>query len=256
MLYISPFKLSMFLECPRRYKFHYVDDLAKEFKVPKPYLTMGENVHQALKEFFTKLEPEERNQERLEEILRNVWRKNREGFAHREEERKYGLEALDMLRRFIQTQDVSRQPLVVEKTYKVPLDKETILIGKIDRIDKYNEEKIIIVDYKTGNEPIEEDMLQLTIYAAIASRRLKKDIHKASYLYLRTGQEKSISPSSKDLENGLLEIKAIAEMIEKEEKFPPKINRFCSFCEYLSICPLKEEIEKNKKSFADVEEPF
>jgi RecB family exonuclease len=243
----------MFLECPRRYKFHYVDSLVEKFKVARPHFTMGENVHVTLKDFFEKLNPEKRTLEKLNDILRKVWRKNRLGFKNREEERKFGLLALRMLNNFCQRDDIKKIPLELEKMYKLPIDKEIILQGKIDRIDA-DGDKLQIIDYKTGSEPEEENLLQLIVYSIIASQKLGKEISKASYLYLKSGREKSIKPSEKDLQNGILEIKGIADMIKKEEEFEPNINRFCSWCEYLSICPCREEIEANKGNFS--KEPF
>ena len=41
----SYFRLSMFRQCRQRYKLHYIDGLAQEYKKARPYLTMGEHVH-------------------------------------------------------------------------------------------------------------------------------------------------------------------------------------------------------------------
>lgn len=254
MIYLSPFKISMFLECPRRYKFHYIDDLAGKFKKPKPHFTMGENVHKALKEFFDSLLPQQRTKENLEKILRDIWRKNRVGFQDREEERNFGLMALSMLEKFYQEEDINKKPLVLEKNYKINLDKDIILQGKIDRIDVENDE-LVIIDYKTGKEPEETDYLQLVIYSIIVVQKINKKIKKAYYWYLKNGRKVSISPTQKDLENGIIEIKSLAEIIKNEQEFAPNVNKFCSWCEYLSICPLKEEIEQNKNSNF-LEEPF
>lgn len=254
MFYISHFKLAMFLECPRRYKFQYIDGLAEQFKVAKPHFTMGENVHITLREFFEKLKPEERTSEKLESILRKVWKKNRLGFKDKEEERKYGLAAVEMLKNFYQREDIKKKPIELEKMQKLSIDKKIVLQGKIDRIDKEDDE-LQIIDYKTGNEREDEDTLQLIIYSIIASKKLGKKVGQASYIYLKSGNKKTIEPSEKDLENGILEIKGIVDMINKEEEFEPNINKFCSWCEYLSICPCKEEIEANKGDFVE-ETPF
>ena len=42
MFKASPFKLNMFLQCPRQYKFHYIDGLKDIYKKPRAYFTMGE----------------------------------------------------------------------------------------------------------------------------------------------------------------------------------------------------------------------
>jgi len=256
MLYLSPFKISMFLECPRRYKFHYIDGLAEKFKKPKPHFTMGENVHRTLKEFYDSLPPQKRTKENLENLLREIWRQNRAGFRDREEEKKFGLLALSMLNKFYQETDITKKPLLLEKSYKINLSKEIILQGKIDRVDLEGD-GLVIIDYKTGKEPEDNDYLQLIIYSIIISQKINKQIKEASYWYLKNNCKVSINPTEKDLENGILEIKSLAEIIKNEKKFKPNINKFCNWCEYLSICPMKEEIEKNK-NYNDLflEEPF
>jgi len=39
---VSYFRLSMFRQCRHRYKLHYVDGLAQEYRKPRPYLMIGE----------------------------------------------------------------------------------------------------------------------------------------------------------------------------------------------------------------------
>ncbi len=46
---VSPFSLRVFKECPRAYRFRYVDRLAKQYEKPRPWFTMGDNVHATLK---------------------------------------------------------------------------------------------------------------------------------------------------------------------------------------------------------------
>ena len=45
---LSPAKLG----CPRKYRFRYIDRLGPLYRKSRPYLTMGTNVHAALKDFL------------------------------------------------------------------------------------------------------------------------------------------------------------------------------------------------------------
>lgn len=239
-LSLSPFKISMFLECPKKYKFHYIDNLSVQFQKPKPYLTMGEHVHSALKDFFEK-PPGKRNKKLLEELLRKHWKEKREGFKNVEEERKYGLSALEMLSGFYDSFDTKVEPIELEQNHKLQLSDSLVLSGKIDRVDK-EEGGLSIIDYKTGSESDDEEKLQLVIYSIIINKKTEKPVLRASFLYLKSGNLVSIEPNKKMIDEGIKKVKKIAGKIEKEKEFKAKVNKFCKWCDYISICPEKDNI--------------
>ena len=72
MFKASPFKLQMYQQCPRQYKFHYIDLLAKKYEKPKPYLTMGSNVHDALRIFLSMVSTQDMTYKKLEEIFKSA----------------------------------------------------------------------------------------------------------------------------------------------------------------------------------------
>ena len=254
MFYASPFKISMFSECPRRYKFQYIDKLAEQFKVAKPHFTMGENVHKSLKDFFELPEPE-RTYPKLEELLRDNWREKREGFKDREEEKKFGEAALKMLKDFTEKEDLKINPIALEQTYKVPLNEEIMLMGRIDRIDE-KPDGLSIIDYKTGSVPDEEDKLQLAVYAIMVNKKIQKPVKHAIYLYLKSGKKYDFETTEEILEKELDILKKKISEILLEKEFKPNINKFCGFCEYISICPKKEEIQKNNPYQQKEIDPF
>src|SRR5208283_798403 len=94
---VSPFKMSMFRQCPQKYKFQYIEKLASQFRIPRPYLTMGQHVHSALRDFFLIQPVEARTLEILHNLLRKHWRTDRQGFDSVEEEKKWGEKALGLL---------------------------------------------------------------------------------------------------------------------------------------------------------------
>lgn len=252
----SPYKLSMYLKCPCEYKFTYIDGLAQKFKKPRPYFTMGENVHTTLREFF-KLPPKERSYKKLEYLLREIWKENRKGFTSAEEEKEYGNQALMMIKNFFKLGELEKEPLALEEQHKIELDDGTVLQGKIDRIDK-EEDGLHIIDYKTGKEKDNDDEnLQFLLYPLIVSRELGQKVDKISYLYLLTGKYKTKSISDKDIKNALPKILEIIEKIKVEQNFAPKISNLCKdYCDFLTICPKKFEIAPEKFKETREEAPF
>ncbi len=244
MFSASPFKLRMFETCPRQYKFTYVDDLAKEYKKPKPYLTMGAHVHNALKDFYEQLDLESRTYEELEKILRRRWTENRKGFSDKDDEAKWGTKALNMLRLFVHRMDVSVDPAMLEDYYDVELDESLKLIGRIDRADELEDGSLHVIDYKTGKfDPEDVSDLQLILYALIVSANQKKPVTKASYLYLQTWDWHTIDVGQDEAEHAVEMVKEQVEKIKQESEFAPQVNKYCKNCDYLSICPAKDQVE-------------
>lgn len=136
MFKASAFKLNTFATCPRLYKFIYLDRLSKDFKKPKPYLTMGAHVHNALKDFYEQVEGEDRNFVRLEKILRHRWTENRKGFKDKKDEATWGVKALHMLRLFAHRMDLTINPVLLEDYYDTAVDAELTVLGRIDRADQ------------------------------------------------------------------------------------------------------------------------
>ncbi|MFH1537267.1 MAG: PD-(D/E)XK nuclease family protein [Patescibacteria group bacterium] len=244
MFRASPYKLKMFDTCPLQYKYTYIDGLSDQYKTAKPYLTMGAHVHNALKDFYENLKPEERDFKKLEEILRKRWAENRSGFSGVEDERKWGIKALQMLKLYVYKNDVTKTPSSLEDYYDADIDHDLKVLGRIDRVDE-DERGYHVIDYKTGKFDAKDvSDFQLVIYALIMSANIKKPIYKASYLYLASDQWYSIDIDEDMYESAALRVKEEVEKIKQEKKFDPKLNKYCKSCDFLEICPKKEEILK------------
>lgn len=244
MFRASPFKLNMFELCPQQYKFTYIDHLDKEHKTPKPYLTMGAHVHNALHDFYQQLEAEDRNYEQLEKILRRRWVENRQGFSSREDEALWGVKALNMLRLFVHRMDLSVTPTLLEDYYDVELDPTLKILGRIDRADELEDGTLHVIDYKTGKYNEDEvSEIQLILYSLIVSANTKKTVSKASYLYLPTWQWHTIEVGQEEADEAVNIVREQVEKIIAEKEFAPQPNQYCKNCDFLSICPARPQIE-------------
>ncbi len=237
MFRASSFRLNMFQLCPRQYKFHYIDNLATMYGKPRPYFTMGDHVHAALKDFLSIVPVEERTVSRLEEILREKWRRNRKGFQSLEDEKQWGQKAIEQLRWFARSQDLSLTPVMVEDFHKAELSPKITLVGKIDRVDQDPDGGLHIIDYKTGRMLEEIDNTQLHIYALILSREQERQINRVSYLYLDAGKYQTVQPTTVDLDEAADYVFEAVDRILTETKYPAIINVHCGSCDFLEICP-------------------
>ncbi|HAV42418.1 TPA: hypothetical protein DCX15_00165 [bacterium] len=240
-LKVSYFKLSMFEQCPLKYKYYYLDGLIKVYKKERPYLSMGESLHRALADFF-KLDKQIRTLENLHKLLRKNWQ--RKGFEDEGEERTWGLKALEMLTNFYQNFDVTASPMMIEEYLEAEVD-NILLCGRIDRVDALKEGGYEIIDYKTGREvltPEEMDNdLQLTIYYLLLKNSKQIEPVRLTYYFLQDARYLSTKRTPWQAREGLIKIKEMTEEMTTCPEFSPKRNRFCPYCDFSDICPIEKE---------------
>jgi putative RecB family exonuclease len=250
----SYFRLNMFRQCARRYKLHYLDGLARDFAKARPYTTMGEHVHGALHDLFL-LPVKERSEERLVQLMRDRWRRNRRGFADLAEERSYGEKATAQLRRFARAEDLSIQPLALEDFHKVEIDAALALLGKIDRIDREENGLLYIIDYKTGT-PRSPEPLQLQIYGLIASVEFDPPAIRTSYRYLESGDWLTLELTEETKAWALEDVRQQVALILAEKDYVPSLGPLCAFCDFLEICPEGSGFVQSHPAASREEPPF
>lgn len=205
---------------------------------------MGAHVHNALKDFYEQLPVEDRNFEQLEKILRRRWIENRRGFESREDEAKWGVKALNMLRLYVHRMDLSVTPVMLEDYYDMEVDESLKLLGRIDRADELDDGTLHVIDYKTGQyKPEEVSELQLILYAMIVATGEKKPVTKASYLYLQTMQWHTVEIDADMSVDAIEQVREVVNQIKSEREFAPRPNKYCSSCDFLAICPAREQIQ-------------
>jgi len=248
MFKISPYKAKVFQTCSRKYQFEYVDR-RPDLKKPKPYLTLGENVHRALRDFF-RFRPEIRSEESLRTLLRNHWKSRRGasgGFVSEEQERSFQDKALRMLEGFLMSQDLQARPVLTEDFYEMPLAQGLILNGRVDRADQEPDGTLSVLDYKTGRYDERYAGLadaQLLAYALLVEFKLKKRVSRVAYLYLDGSHQIETEPTPHSLEvtrEEFIRTAGVIQQSEKDRAFQAQPNTLCPWCDYLSICPEARE---------------
>ena len=241
--HLSPSSIAVFKQCRQRYKFLHIDKLGDKYGKPRPYFTMANHVHAALKEFLSLQPVGLRTTATAEELLRKNWRRYRLGFRDKDDELRWSKKALTQLRTFVSTQDVGAQPIMMEAMVESEISTGVVLRGRIDRVDKETDGTLHIIDYKTGNTAGGIDWGQLELHALILSKRLPCPVSKISYLYLGNSTMQSTTISGDDLRQVHWRVLTTANTIRQEKQFHPNPSPWCGNCDFISICPGKSEAE-------------
>lgn len=248
----SNYKLKMYERCPRLYFFEYLDEdiapIKKQIKQKRPPLEVGNLVHDILFKYY-KVPQAQRSAATLLGQLKSAWPRpfgSDWGFANLEEERMWYQDTVAMLKMFYEKQQNDEHlfyvpdPYSRELTIDIPLEQGLMLTGRVDRIDEEGD-ALHVVDYKTGKSE-DDDEFQVMTYVLLAKQKFGREVTKASYFYLRTGQMKTFTPSYGAEQVTAERIRRLVETIKLDTQYVAKPSRLCQYCDFLEYCPAKKEV--------------
>ncbi len=239
--YLSYSQIQTFETCPLHYKLKYM------LKIPTPQTasqSFGTSVHSALKEFYMRaVEGQSVAVEDIESILQEVWIP--EGYASTAHQETAYQQGLFLVRNYIQENfNPHNLPIGLEIPFQFPVGKIKVG-GRIDRIDRLDEKRLEIIDYKTGNNiPSEREVknnFQLTLYGLAASEirdplyQRRPDAVTLSLYYLEEGKKFSTTRTLEELEEAKRVILEKAQEIERSD-FVCNKSIACENCEYKMLC--------------------
>ncbi|MBI4051928.1 MAG: PD-(D/E)XK nuclease family protein [Elusimicrobia bacterium] len=234
---LSHSSISLYRECPQKYKFKYIDKLPEK---PKHFFSFGHSVHTAL-EFFYGVPALPAPS--LEEVLGH-YKKNWEskGYKDTKAEAEYFEEGQRILTSFYQKHIGDfKPPLFAEYGFTFEVDGVPVT-GKVDRIDKLENNKIAIVDYKTGKafdlSRVKEDS-QLTMYQMACEELLGLKVDSLTFYHLPSLTALTVIPHSQgQITNLRKTIVQVSESIQEKSFDPKPEERKCSWCDYKPLCPV------------------
>ncbi|MBB4918029.1 RecB family exonuclease [Streptosporangium saharense] len=268
----TPSRLNTWLDCPRRYRFTYLDRPAPQKGPPWAHNSVGVSVHNALAGWWR--EPYERRTPAMAGVLlNNGW--IGEGFRDAAQAASWRARAREMVVGYTASLDPSDEPVGVERT--VATRTSVIAVsGRVDRLDRRGEE-LVVVDYKTGRRPLTEDdarsSLALAVYAVASSRMMRRPCHRVELHHLPTGSIVEWEHTEESLARHIGRAEEIAtEASEADEAyrawageaprgsrtatagrtppavppqidkvFPPRTGPLCSWCDFRAHCPEGQE---------------
>jgi putative RecB family exonuclease len=247
----TPSKLAAYEDCPRRYRYSYVDRPAPAKGPPWAHNSLGASVHTALRNWYG-LPGRQRRPEALGTLLKATWVS--EGYRDEAQEREVFRRALEWLESYVSGLDPLAEPVGVER---VVAAKTAVLAlsGRVDRIDRRGDE-LVIVDYKTGRGELSGDDARgsraLGLYAYAAERVFRRRCRKVELHHLPTGSvaehehtedslARHLSRAEATAEDILAAERAVAGGADPDAAFPTTPGRLCSWCDYRRTCPAGAE---------------
>lgn len=238
---LSHSSITLYNECPQKYKFKYVDKIPEK---PKHFFSFGQSVHLALEWFYGGIEsPKAPVAPALEALLkhyREIWVKP--GYRDENQEAEYFEQGRQILTRFYDKHAKSfHVPFSVE--YNFNFEYEGIpLTGKVDRIDELPDGRLSILDYKTGKKLAAGRLdidAQLTMYQFAAESQLGKEVGELIFYHLPTLKEHRTTRRDKPLVKELTtRIVDTATGIDKDRFDPKPTENACRWCDYKPLCPI------------------
>ena len=250
----TPTRLATWLDCPRRYRFGYLDRPSPPKGPPWAHNSLGASVHNALAGWW-RLPLAQRTVSAAGTLLDRGW--VGEGFADETQSVRHRERARQMVEGYVAALDPADEALGVERTVATRTDKIAVS-GRIDRLDSRHEAdgpELVVVDYKSGRHVLTTDdarsSMALAIYALAAGRVLRRPCRRVELHHLPTGEVLAWSHTDESLARHLGRAEDIAEECavadermrdglppeRYDEVFAPRPSASCGWCDYLRHCP-------------------
>ena len=243
----TPTRLLTWLDCPRRYRFSYLDRPAPPKGPPWAHSSLGTSVHTALAAWYA-LPSRQRTPEQGARLVADKW--VREGYRDDAQSAEVRGRATEWVRTYLADVDPAAEPLGVERTVSVPTA-GLVLSGRVDRIDERPDGTVVVVDYKTGRRPLSDDdargSLALGVYAVAAARTLRRPCAVVELHHLPTGTVAAAAHGPEGLARKVAEAESIAAESraadeayaagDTEDAFPARPSSLCSWCDFRGVCP-------------------
>jgi RecB family exonuclease len=247
----TPSKLGAYLDCPRRYRYAYLDRPAPPKGPPWAHNSLGASVHTALRNWYS-LPADRRRPSGLPSLLKGTW--VREGYRDEDQERRVFRRALDWLESYVDTLEANIEPVGVERVVAV---KTAVLAfnGRADRIDSrqgVHGPELVIVDYKTGRTGMDGDDARgsqaLALYAHAAERVFRRPCRRVELHHLPTGTvaahehtadsiARHVTRADETARDIVAAERAVADGADPDEAFPAAPGTRCMWCDYRRRCP-------------------
>ena len=235
---VSFSKLDTYERCPRLFKRRYVELVRRAKAVP---LEFGTGVHAALEVAHEEHKTRGVREPVSEDRVRKLWQR------HFKDSGLTGVDlyqqGLDMVTGFVRRQGVlDPETLIgIEQRFSFELG-DFDVVGVIDRVDRVDDETVVIIDYKSNWVLFTRDevdaSLQLSLYA-VAAKKMYPWAKRVLLAFdmLRHNVQLKTERSEADLKAALEYAELLAKRAIADTEYAPKLGKFCGTCDERHDCP-------------------
>ena len=230
---LSKSKINTYLHCPLEFKFRYIDKIESQ---PNKYMILGSDVHLVAEHFVKKFQSDVSDINIENELLNLV----------------YELDIGYDLGNHINHLASFFREIFINNDYKLfsfeeyLLDEKNNFSGICDIILKNENDKLIIIDYKTSNSnTFSKYRLELSYYKLLVENVYKKEVSHVGIFFTKNGRLRLLEVNDNDNKFKYLNSQEIADSIKilnnvkngiEKGNFQPKKQFTCKFCNYKSFC--------------------
>jgi len=245
-LWMSASRLAPYENCPLQFLYGSQLELARTRTAA---MSLGGIFHDILEAFHDPSNPGPLTRERLFMLAEEKWSDEDMGPPPVCAENRRALET--MLGNYYEYEIVpglEGEVLAVEQRFRFQLD-EAKLSGYIDRIDRLDDGRLRLLDYKTSKNPMKKDEaegdLQLALYALACSDVPELcelgDVAELIYLYPRAISYGKLTRRGQRMSTDLTD-RTRARLTEllaaiRAERFDFSANADCQWCQFKQLCP-------------------
>ncbi|RBY74783.1 recombinase RecB [Geodermatophilus sp. TF02-6] len=243
----TPSKLASFADCPRRYRYAYLDRPTPARGPAWAHNSVGAAVHAALRSWW-ELPVPGRTTAAARQLLYSAW--SPAGFRDAEQAGRWRARAAGWLTDYVAGLDPADEPVGAERQVAATTER-LALSGRVDRIDSRGDE-LVVVDYKTGRSACTDDDARgspaLALYVLGVRRTLHRPCRRVELHHLPSGTVAAFEHTDRSLANHVRRAEDVAEDIgaataaldageDADAAFPAVPGRQCGWCDFRPSCP-------------------
>lgn len=210
---------------------------------PAAAMQYGAAIHRVLKTYFDSVQL---GRPKIDDELIALFRQDLvdAGIQEAYQREIYEEQGIEQLRAFLDAARALPAPEVLhtEQPFEIHVG-ETVVSGRIDRIDRRPDGTVAIVDYKTGKARDQQDAdesLQLSLYAMAAREKWGYEV--GALIFYNVGENVPVITVRNEAQ-----LLAARQRVESAAQniagglFKAKPGVHCNYCAYRSLCPEKEK---------------
>jgi putative RecB family exonuclease len=261
----TPSRLAAF-DCPRRYRFSYVDRPSPPRGQPWAHNMVGATAHLALAKWWL-LARRHRTPDVGAQLVERNWQTI--GFRDDGQSAQACATTAGWVRRYLADHvDADVDPVGVERTVATHTAR-LALSGRVDRVDERADE-LVVVDYKTGRRELGQDDARgsqaLAMYVLGVRRTLRRGCRRVELHHLPTGSVAAVEHTEESLQRHLdraehtaADIVAATDTLaagaDPDEVFPPLPSPACAWCDFRRHCPEGQAVSPALDPWAGLAQP-